>query len=491
MLRDHKLDFWVEHGLNVLLVGKHGVGKTSLVKAAFERANLNWKYFSASTMDPWVDFVGVPRAVETDFDVEGDDGKIVTKKITHLELVRPKEFATNEIEALFFDEFNRSPKKVRNAVMELMQFKSINGVRFPNLKIVWAAINPDDEEEYDVERIDPAQEDRFHIKINIPYAPDRDWFAKAFGDRTADASIEWWNGLSDEIKNLVSPRRLEYALKVYKLRGDIRDVLPATSNITKLVQSLSTGPITEKLESYMAAKDRTGGRLFLSNENNYTQAMKFIPETVPMMEFYLPLLAKEKLGSLLNANEKCCRFIMNNMGRVTVFRDVCRAIVEAAADQKLVRRIKKALTEDEALNKAFNDDSEIVAADDPHIGQTESTDWANDLNRFNKMPIDTSEQRMQIFRLIEENVPGNMTTDEAVSTLGMLNKIISSFFSSSITIKPLAKLPGIINTCLLQIADKDGNLTYNQIVERYGSKFSDLIKKIEENNIGHKLWKGN
>ena len=490
MVRDHKLDFWVEHGLNVLLVGKHGVGKTSLVKAAFERAKLKWKYFSASTMDPWVDFVGVPRAIESDLEVADENGDLITKKITHLELVRPKEFATNEIEALFFDEFNRSPKKVRNAVMELMQFKSINGVRFPNLKIVWAAINPDDEEEYDVERIDPAQEDRFHIKTVIPYVPDREWFAREFGDRTADSAIEWWNSLSDEIKNGVSPRRLEYALKVYKLRGDIRDVLPATSNITKLVQSLSTGPVTEKLEGYMAAKDRTGARLYLGNENNYTQAMKFIPETMAMMEFYIPLVSKEKLGVLLSSNEKCCRFIISNMGRVTVFRDVCRTIVEAGADQKLVRRIKKALTEDEALNKAFNDDSEIVAPDDPHTGAVQSENWAGELLKFNKMPIDTSEQRMHIFRLIEESIPSAMESQESVDTLALLNKIFSSFFTSSITVKPLANLPGIINNCLLQISDKDGGLSYNQIVERYGNKFSDLIKKIEENGIGHKIWKG-
>ena len=43
------------------------------------------------------------------------------------------------------DEFSRAHKKVRNAVMELIQFKSINGRKFKNLKIVWAAINPDDD----------------------------------------------------------------------------------------------------------------------------------------------------------------------------------------------------------------------------------------------------------------------------------------------------------------------------------------------------------
>ena len=41
-----------------------------------------------------------------------------------------------------FDELNRAKPKVRNAVMELIQFRSINGIKFNNLRMIWAAINP-------------------------------------------------------------------------------------------------------------------------------------------------------------------------------------------------------------------------------------------------------------------------------------------------------------------------------------------------------------
>jgi hypothetical protein len=33
-LKDEKLDFWIKNHYNVLFVGKHGVGKTSIIKAA-------------------------------------------------------------------------------------------------------------------------------------------------------------------------------------------------------------------------------------------------------------------------------------------------------------------------------------------------------------------------------------------------------------------------------------------------------------------------
>ncbi len=126
-------DFWVQNNLNVLFRGKHGVGKTAVVINTFNRHKLKWKYFSASTLDPWVDFVGVPR------EATDENGNV------YLDLLRPREFAADEVEAIMIDEYNRGAKKVKNAVMELLQFKSINGKKFNNLKMVWAAINPDDD----------------------------------------------------------------------------------------------------------------------------------------------------------------------------------------------------------------------------------------------------------------------------------------------------------------------------------------------------------
>ena len=317
-----KLDFWLKHSKNVLFIGKHGVGKTAMVKEAFDRHQLNWRYFSASTMDPWVDFVGVPQAkndnkLPSDFEIIKELASIspelayeyiennwkmsksAAKNIVehtlnrpvgfeYLSLVRPQTF-NGEVEALFFDEFNRSPKKVRNAVMELIQFKSINGMKFPKLKVVWAAINPDDEDEaaagltYDVEKLDPAQSDRFHIKVEVPYKPNAEWFRQKYPPRIVDAAIQWWDELSEENKDLVSPRRLEYALDMYEERGDMRDVLPVNSNVSKLTSSLNQGPITEKLDALKKANDAAETRSFLQNENNYSAAMKYISKSESFM----------------------------------------------------------------------------------------------------------------------------------------------------------------------------------------------------------------
>jgi hypothetical protein len=81
MLRDEKLDFWLKNGFNVLFVGKHGVGKTAMIKECFTRNGLvlgeTFLYFSAATLDPWVDLVGVPK------ERVSEDGT------PYLDLVRP------------------------------------------------------------------------------------------------------------------------------------------------------------------------------------------------------------------------------------------------------------------------------------------------------------------------------------------------------------------------------------------------------------------
>ena len=384
-----KIDFWIKNNLNVLLIGRHGVGKTGMVKQAFERHNLNYRYFSASTMDPWVDFVGVPKektenpmpkdleiikelaSLDIDIAIEWiianwkisdySAKRIVNHAInrnqgnTYLDLVRPETFATGDIEALFFDEYNRSPKKVRNAVMELIQFKSINGKKFPNLRFVWAAINPDDDPTatYDVEQLDPAQQDRFQIINAVEYKPDVTWFRNRYGNKYADSAIQWWEELPEDQKNHVSPRRLQYALDMYVSKGDVRDVLPVNVNASKLSSILNSGPITEKLEALYKSQNVAGATAFLANENNYTSAMKLITKSETLMSYFIPLIPKEKMSKEMAEDDKMCRYIIGNLDKFPIFKSACKEILEAKSNDRLCRKIKRALTENEELNDSF------------------------------------------------------------------------------------------------------------------------------------------
>jgi hypothetical protein len=298
------------------------VGKTAQITAAFERANMRWKYFSASTMDAWVDFVGAPK------DKIGEDGE------EYLDLVRPKWVNDGDVEALFFDEFNRSKDKVRNAVMELIQFKSINGRKFENLKMIWAAVNPFDTEEddlsYDVERLDPAQLDRFTIQINVPYEPSLAYFRDKYGV-AGEGAVEWWNDLTDEDAEYVSPRRLEDAIRVNLDGGNLRHVLNSDKlNVTKLLQRIDTGSVEEKLASLFDSKDDTACKRTFSSINFENDALEMIMASEEYINFFFPYMSHENISKELT-NEKCANasHIISNC-RVDKIAEVVSDIINAA-----------------------------------------------------------------------------------------------------------------------------------------------------------------
>ena len=254
---------------NVLFRGQHGVGKTAIISQIFDAkyGEGNWRYFSASTLDPWVDFVGIPKVVE----VPEAEGSIHTRSV--LKMIRPDFIENDSVKAIFFDEYNRAPDKVLNATMELIQFKSINGHKLRNLDVIWASINPDDDEDtYTVNHIDPAQLDRFQIHIDVPYTVDKDYFLKKY-PTVGQIFLDWWDGLTDDTKFLVSPRRLDYAADAYLNDCRIEDVLPKISLPKKLRDMLKALPFTAQIRDINSLDDASK---FLADHNNATRMLDMV-----------------------------------------------------------------------------------------------------------------------------------------------------------------------------------------------------------------------
>jgi len=445
-INETKLDFWIKNNYNVLFIGKHGVGKTSCVLQAFNRANFKWKYFSASTLDPWVDVIGVPRACTNE---HGD---------TYLDLVRPKEFANDEVEAVFFDEYNRSPKKVRNAVMELIQFKSINGKKFNNLKIIWAAINPEDDEQtkYDVEEIDPAQLDRFHVKVDVPYLPDSKYFTGKYGKELSDAAISWWKELPEEMQNQVSPRRLDYAIDMYQKEGDLRDVLPSASNITKLLLTLKSGPIQKQLG--IASKNIEDAKKFISIENNYAAAIQYVIKNDKYMNIFLPLLSEEKLASLLAAHKSVMEYMASMTNQFPIFGNVITNIINANQSKKLVKTLKKLL---------------------PSTAKAKLTgvSYENILKNLQGRKNENTYDRKKIYDTIREELPALPTKEEAIETLNLLANIVnrSNHYTFSYSLKGIEK---VVSNCFTTIAVADSITTPAEIILKYNPSWCIFDEKL-------------
>ena len=476
-LKPSNFDFWIQNDLNVLLKGKHGVGKTAMVIDAFERNNIKYKYFSASTMDPWVDFIGVPKE-KTD-----ENGN------SYLDLVRPKEFQDDEIEAIFMDEFSRAHKKVRNAVMELIQFKSINGRKFKNLKIVWAAINPEDDDDfnYDVDALDPAQEDRFHVHIDVPYRPDITWFRKAFSTKLANSAVSWWNELPEKIQNSVTPRRLEYALKVYQAKGNLRHILPTSCNVSKLIRVLADGPIEEKLVALEARKKLVDARNFIKVENNYRDGLPYILKSKKLREFFTPLFGKEKLSNLMATETDVYKLAVDKVkDKDSKFTEIAKDIVTANQNKKLAKQLTKDLHH--ILNVV--DMSELTNTPQPAVGNT-----AMDEEKYQKIlecvlarkmsAMTTTAHRKEALSDLVGNLPSSsISTKSALDTIELLDKIAER--SHSYTIASPESV-GAMNNCIDKVCTNE-NLKWDSFVKKYGSIIANFIQKMKDANREDKIY---
>lgn len=231
VINQKSLDLCWENGLNVLMESLHGVGKTAAVADLAKRHGIRVKYFSCATLDPYTDLVGIP---------------VPNADQTNLKMVRPHE--VDNCEMIFFDELNRAESKVMNAVLEIINQRTINGEPLPDLRCCWAAINPT--EGYDVAELDPALRDRFDIYQALTPNPDVKYMvSEGIPEPIAQACVDWYNGhdrdkpLDEMGPSYISPRRLSKMAAVWtatKNRQLLRSTVPADTDIDmkKLVAKL-------------------------------------------------------------------------------------------------------------------------------------------------------------------------------------------------------------------------------------------------------------
>jgi hypothetical protein len=192
-----------------MLIGAHGIGKSTVVKAIVDQIGSRFKYYSSSTLDPYAELIGIP---------------VPDRERGTVDFYRPQDLESAEF--IFFDELNRAHPRVLNTVLEIIQFKSINGVPLKNLKMVWAAINPPGDD-YQVEELDPALVDRFHVYIKMQPTIYLPYMRTVMDPEIASALRDWWNDdLSDEQRRILTPRRIEYIGTLIDKNIPFRDAIP-------------------------------------------------------------------------------------------------------------------------------------------------------------------------------------------------------------------------------------------------------------------------
>jgi MoxR-like ATPase len=137
--------------LPVLLVGRHGVGKSELLQRAAERLGVAFLARDLSLLEP-TDLTGMPRVC--------DDGKT--------NYAPPFWFPTSGKGLIVFEEVNRAPSYVRSPCYELLTRRRLNDYQLPAGWLPCAAIN-DPRDGYSGDELDPAFRSRF---LNILVTPD-------------------------------------------------------------------------------------------------------------------------------------------------------------------------------------------------------------------------------------------------------------------------------------------------------------------------------
>lgn len=388
------------------MTGLHGVGKTARIMQTAEKCGVELVYFSGGTMDVFVDFIGLPKIIE------GAGGPEVL-------LVRPSVWRdTGKPKLVFIDEFNRAPKKLQNAVFELIQFGSINGLKVPGLQCVWVAVNPSDNENYHVEALDAAAVDRFHVQVEVPYEVDGEYFVNKYGEAAAISATTWWDKLNEKQKLLCSPRRLDYSLDIFNKGGDLRHVLPPSLPVAALVAELSNGSFLAKLKNFISLKDVEGAKKFLRVENNYNAIKSDIPELGKDIGFVLDCLTKERLNSVIAEYPEVLKMVKTFSHKILKTIPLGNPLLK----KEILKNPKILIEKPIETEYTKTDFSQVNSSEDANIA--ESLHGFNAKEAFSK---NSKEKNIEFLKMLESRIqilsPGQM---EAI------NSDVMNVFSDSI-----------------------------------------------------------
>lgn len=141
---------------NIMLVGRHGIGKSQIIAEHFGSRGMKVVPFFLGQMSDPGDLIGLLHKDEA---------------TGHSEFLPPFWWPLDDQPiVLFLDELNRARPEILQSVMELALNKSLAGKRLPRGSIVVSAVNEGDE--YQLTDLDPALVSRFNLYEFAPTVDD-------------------------------------------------------------------------------------------------------------------------------------------------------------------------------------------------------------------------------------------------------------------------------------------------------------------------------
>lgn len=279
-----------------LVSGKHGIGKSQMIKSIAEELNgvcitieggtlkegeitglpYQYKDVDGKTKFRFLPYYAIDRiqneekilyeqlgiTKNNNSILNGDENKYSNNDITVEEKINLILNKTVKPVIIFIDEINRTENTVYKELMNILLTRSVNGYNFPWWVFFIGAMNPSTQNStYATNEMDPAQFDRF-IKIKIKEDP-KEWLKYGRKEGISSEILQFINDnpkclssddkeLDDEEMPSPSPRGWDMIDTILKSETQLRGFFTESENNPKIVEQDMKKLVTAKVGSSVA-----------------------------------------------------------------------------------------------------------------------------------------------------------------------------------------------------------------------------------------------
>ena len=235
---------------NIMLTGKHGIGKSEILTHHFEGKGMRVVALFLGQMSDPGDLIGLPRRDE---------------KTGKTEFMPPYWFPTDgEPVVLFLDELNRARPEVLQTIMDLALNRRLAGRSLPEGSRLISAVN--DGEEYQLTDLDPALVSRFNIYNFRPTAEEwLLWATKNGVDSRVTDFIDdtpaWLDGNSGQSVQMDAGLEKTPDRRAWKKVSDIIEKLPVLTGLhQKMIAGIVGAKAANAFSTFAANRQLISGR---------------------------------------------------------------------------------------------------------------------------------------------------------------------------------------------------------------------------------------
>jgi hypothetical protein len=182
------LPFLIQSGLVPNIIGKHGIGKSSIVAQYAKENGYSFHPFFLGQMNDTGDLLGLPE-----FDRDSN-GKAISTSFIH-----PAKLPKKPRSILFFDELNRASKDLLQAIFQLALEGTIHDYVLPEDSAIIMAMNPATDDYSVLDFADKAFADRFvHINLDPTHEEFHSYMTGRYGNSAVSEFLRQQTKLLEE-----------------------------------------------------------------------------------------------------------------------------------------------------------------------------------------------------------------------------------------------------------------------------------------------------